>query len=491
MFRGLWQSRGILLFLYHNNRRMKREIRSIVLFAIAMMGLILFQACEKEPNNGSDLPKETLILNNWIWDGMTEVYLWEAYIPDINWREEPDPMAFFYKLLSDEDGDSWIVDDYEELAAMFDGVETATGMSVDPALYTENQIIYYVEFVTPGSPAADSGIARGDIIYTIDGTILTKTNYKELYYQTSANFGFADWDGSDMVPNGREISLTAIELNQNPVVYDTVIDYQGYKIGYFVYTQFTTGKQGEWLSELNRVLEDFKSAGVSDVVADLRYNPGGSLDLSAYLASSLAPVGTMEDSAIFVDLVWNNLYNNYWAGTDLDRDGQADGIESSQLRIRMPKSDLNLNLSTVYFLTTGGTASASESLMSGLYPYMDVVQIGETSYGKCYASITVEDWEKPKRHNWAMQPLVIKYSNAEGFTDFVNGIVPDHQVNDNLLYAKPFGSLEDPLLAKALEGITGVSPLVKKSTGPESLFRSIPKPRKPLEEWRVDLPEKL
>ena len=226
-------------------------------------------------------------------------------------------------------------------------------------------------------------------------------------------------------------------------------------------------------------------------MADLRYNPGGSLDLSAYLASSLAPVGTMEDSAIFVDLVWNNLYNNYWAGTDLDRDGQADGIESSQLRIRMPKSDLNLNLSTVYFLTTGGTASASESLMSGLYPYMDVVQIGETSYGKCYASITVEDWEKPKRHNWAMQPLVIKYSNAEGFTDFVNGIVPDHQVNDNLLYAKPFGSLEDPLLAKALEGITGVSPLVKKSTGPESLFRSIPKPRKPLEEWRVDLPEKL
>jgi len=470
---------------------MKREMRNIAMLVMAVITLSTIPACEKEPDNGSDLPKETLILNNWIWEGMNEVYLWETHIPDINWRQEEDPSAFFYKLLYEDDRNSWIVDDYEELAAMFDGVETSTGMSSDPREYTENQVVYYVEYVTPGSPAADSDIRRGDIIYTIDGNILTKDNYRNLYYQTTATFGFADWDGSAMVPNGTEISLTAIELNQNPVIYDTVIDYEGYKIGYFVYTQFTTGQQGEWLDELNRVLEDYNSAGVSDVVLDLRYNPGGSLDLSAYIAASLAPVSAMEDSAVFVELVWNDLYNNYWAGADLDQDGKADGQDSYQLRIRLPQSDLNLNLSTVYFLTADGTASASESLMAGLYPYMDVVQIGETSYGKCYASITVDDWEEPRRHNWAMQPIVIKYSNAEGFTDFVNGIAPDHLVYDNLLYAKPFGSLEDPLLAKALEEISGVSPLMKKSAGPKSNFKSIPQPRKPLEEWRVELPQKL
>ncbi len=155
-----------------------------------------------------------------------------------------------------------------------------------------------------------------------------------------------------------------------------------------------------------------------------------------------------------------------------------------------PSSDLNLDLPTVYFLTTDGTASASESLMTGLYPYMNVVQIGETTYGKCYASITVDDWENPKRHNWAMQPIVIKYSNAEGFTDFQNGIAPDYEVDDNLLYALPFGDLEDPQLARALELITGVSPLAKKSVGPETRFKSLPLPRKPLEEWRVKLPER-
>ena len=472
---------------------MKRKMKNIVLLAIAVMGLTIITACEKEEenNNGSDLPKETLILNNWIWEGMNEVYLWEAYIPDIDWREEPDSEVFFYKLLYDEDHNSWIVDDYESLAAMFDGVETVTGMSAKPVLFTENQVIYFVEFVTPDSPAADSGIARGDIIYTIDGTILSKDNYIDLYYQTTASFGFANWNGSAMVPNGTEISLTAIELNQNSVIFDEVIDYQGQKIGYLVYTHFFPGDQGEWLAELNGVFDDFKSAGVSDVVLDLRYNRGGHLDLSAYIAASLAPVAAMEDNAVFVELIWNDLYNNYWAGADRDNDGEEDGLESSQLRVRLPKSDLNLNLSTVYFLTTSGTASASESLISGLYPYMDVVQIGTTTYGKCYASITVDDWKEPKRHNWAMQPIVIKYSNAAGFTDFVDGIAPDYLVEDNLLYAKPFGSLEDPLLAKALEEITGVSPLVKKSIGPDTHFRSLPRPRKPVEEWRVELPRKL
>jgi hypothetical protein len=88
-----------------------------------------------------------------------------------------------------------------------------------------------------------------------------------------------------------------------------------------------------------------------------------------------------------------------------------------------------------------------------------------------------------------MRPIVIKYSNADGFTDFVDGIEPDYIVQDNLLYAKPFGSLEDPLLAKALEEITGVSPLARKSVQAETSFKPFRIPMKQVSELRIKLPE--
>ncbi|MCK5135105.1 MAG: hypothetical protein KAR19_04895 [Bacteroidales bacterium] len=453
------------------------------------IGILMFIfSCQREPDHVQ--PEEIRILNNWIWDGMNDVYLWEKHIPDLDPDIQPDPEAFFYKLLYTEDRNSWIVDDYEELIAMFDGVELTTGASARPGMISETQVISIIEFVTPKSPAADSGIKRGNIIYAIDGQTLTPDNYYQLYNQTTATLEFADWDGSGVVPNGRKITLTAVQLNQNPVIYREVILYEGKKIGYFVYTQFTDGQSNEWYHELNTVFEEFRSAGVSDVVVDLRYNRGGSLDLSAYMASTLAPSSAMNNRETYVRMVWNDYYNDFWTEYDLDEDGKPDGIDSEQLVIKLPDSEFNLNLSKVYFLTTDITASASESLITGLYPYTDVVQIGDTTYGKCYGSITIDDWADPKRHNWAMQPIVLKFSNADGYTDFIKGLPPDFPMEENLLAAKPFGSLSDPFLATALEQITGVVPDMKKSVPVETGFIAMPVPRKPTVERMIKWPEK-
>jgi carboxyl-terminal processing protease len=450
-----------------------KPYRFVFLIIPALLFTLL--SCQRDPNK-PDLSEEVLILNHWIWDGMNDVYLWERYIPDLDPDYQEDPEQYFYDLLYSGDRDSWIVDDYDALVAMFDGVELANGISARPGLINDTKVISIVEFVTPDSPAEDSGISRGDIIVAIDGKSLTADNYYPLFYQTTATFEFGDWTQTGVVPNGRKITLTAIELNQNPIIHSEVIDYQGKKIGYLVYTQFTEGRNREWYFALNDVFEAFKTAGVSDVVVDLRYNRGGSLDLSAYIASTLGSRSAMENGDVYVHLVWNDYYNQYWKDSDLDDDGVPDGANSAQLVIPLPESDLNLDLSTVYFLTTESTASASESLMTGLYPYADVVQIGTTTYGKCYGSVTIDDWEVPKRHNWAMQPIVLKYSNADGFTDFVSGIDPDYEVEDNLVHAVPFGSFEDPMLAKALELITGVAPARKSAVAAGPPFRTLPVP---------------
>src|SRR5699024_8798321 len=84
----------------------------------------------------------------------------------------------------------------------------------------------------------------------------------------------------------------------------------------------------------------------------------------------------------------------------------------------IPMNKLSLN--RVYILTGFGTASASEMLINGLKPYIDVVLIGEQTIGKDVASITVYDsppfyYTKKNinpNHKIALQPIVIRLFNS-------------------------------------------------------------------------------
>jgi C-terminal processing protease CtpA/Prc len=116
----------------------------------------------------------------------------------------------------------------------------------------------------------------------------------------------------------------------------------------------------------------------------------------------------------------------------------------------------------VYFLVSSGSASASELVIIGLEPYMDVVIIGERTFGKYTGAWVIPDTEEPARHNYAMVPIVMKYSNATGFTDFKNGLEPDYPAEDDFLHLKDFGDLDDPFLSMAVELISRIPG--KKST---------------------------
>ena len=124
---------------------------------------------------------------------------------------------------------------------------------------------------------------------------------------------------------------------------------------------------------------------------------------------------------------------------------------------------VKLGLNRLYILTGNGTASASELTITGLKPYMAVKTIGETTYGKYTASITLkpEDfYDNPSAYsdfkNWGLQPIVIRYANSQGVTDFKNGFIPDIPIDDDVFNTIPLGDKTEPFLKKALEDITGV-----------------------------------
>jgi hypothetical protein len=51
----------------------------------------------------------------------------------------------------------------------------------------------------------------------------------------------------------------------------------------------------------------------------------------------------------------------------------------------------------------------------------------------------------------------LKYVNANGEGEFVNGLAPDVPLLDNILEARPFGDINDPMLNAALVLATGGS----------------------------------
>jgi C-terminal processing protease CtpA/Prc len=225
-----------------------------------------------------------------------------------------------------------------------------------------------------------------------------------------------------------------------------VISTAGKKVGYLFYAGF----YAESHSKLADVFSYFQGEQVTDLILDLRYNLGGDAKTPSYLASLFAPYNIVKEKSVFLTQTWNDLYMDYFKSTGADMNTYFH-----------PDIPVNLNLSRVYILTTGSTASASEATISGLTPYMDVIKVGEKSYGKyCGAAlITPKDAsgkDDLEISNWLLSLVIYKFVNTQGFTEFKDGIAPDYEASDNGLMAGiPLGSPEDPLVAKALELITG------------------------------------
>ena len=117
----------------------------------------------------------------------------------------------------------------------------------------------------------------------------------------------------------------------------------------------------------------------------------------------------------------------------------------------------SLNLSKIYILTSPSTASASELVINGLKPFIDVVQIGDKTIGKNVGSITLYDSpsfsrkDRSSKHTYAMQPIVLKVVNADGFGDYFNGISPDYLIQENLGNLGVLGNPSENLLSSALQ----------------------------------------
>lgn len=409
------------------------NFRNYILIGTFLLAGLLFTSCDTEkvilPTE--DIDKETLAINEWILDYMDLAYFWNQELPNIDTKLEQDSEKYFEKLLKKPD-DKWsfITDDAKALFNYFDGIIKSMGYSIQLYYLEEgsDQVISIVEYVYPNSPASIAGIERGDIFTRINGTTITDKNYQNLLNLDEMSITLASLTNEGIIEQPSTLNLIAIELNTNPVIVKSILDAENIKIGYLAYTSFIE----KYDSTLIQAFSDFKQAGVTELVLDLRYNGGGSVTSAQLLAGLIAPTSAVGE--VFISEVWNKNLTKY----------------NEKLKIKQHNE--NLNLSRVYILTTEGTASASEMVIYGLEPHMEVIQIGDETYGKYYGSITITADER-KKHNWAIQPIVMRAENKTNSINYSSGLSPNYRMVDNV-YNAQLGDPEEIFLAAAISHIT-------------------------------------
>jgi C-terminal processing protease CtpA/Prc len=250
-------------------------------------------------------------------------------------------------------------------------------------------------------------------------------------------------------------------MQQNPIQLDTVLTVGNSKIGYLVYNAFNAAFD----LQLNQVFKKFKEAAVDKLILDLRYNGGGYVQTANYLASMIYSTST---SSLFTKSQYNpivqtELGNRY--GAAIFNQNFKDNIAATyaadgKTMITPATPIITLNLSRIYVITSSNTASASELLINGLRPYMQVVQVGDTTVGKYVGSITIKDTDangvvNPK-NNWAIQPIILKYTNSRSDPDFILGLIPDVQLEEDFVNLMAFGDQNETLLKAVLNNIQGL-----------------------------------
>lgn len=430
-----------------------------ILFALSIT-IGLFTSCsddslDPDKTEASALTKK---VNRFIKEVMSDVYLWNSELPDIDYRYETNSVEYFQKLMYEEDKWSYITDDIVALENSFEGIEKSFGWSLAFYYLTEetNDVVAVVEFVYPNTPAKNAGIKRGDVIISYDGNGINDTNYRELLNSENISITVGEINSDSLgninVTPGATSNLIAMDLNLNPVVKTNVVEYEDHRIGYMFYAQYLEN----YTNAIDTALQSMIDKNITDLVLDLRYNPGGNINAARHLCSALAPLSVVENESKLVTYQWNKDYQDYWVEKQIMYRIQVDFDHTV---------DVKMGLENIHILTGNGTASASELTITGLSPYMAVTTVGDTTYGKYTGSITLkpEEWyeDDPDYYeeisNWGLQPIVLRYANAWGVTDFKDGFAPDIPVYDNLFNAYPLGDMNDPLFAAAIEDITGTS----------------------------------
>ncbi|MBW1893142.1 MAG: PDZ domain-containing protein [Deltaproteobacteria bacterium] len=354
--------------------------------------------------------------NDFVYRVMTDTYLWYDTVPQIDLSLFDSPEDLLENIrYSELDRWSYIADQDDYYSFYEEGRYVGLGFSM---INTEGEVL--IMYVFNDSPADQSEMERGDRILAIN---------EKTVEEIETN---GEWDtifGEDTVGvkvdlvvekqgSTQTLSLTKDWVNINTVLYHGIIENEGVKIGYIMFKSFLMTS----LDELTTVFTQFKEEGVEELILDLRYNGGGRSVVAKYLADLIG--GENTNGKIFQKFIHNDRHAN-WNNS-----------------ISFSEYSISLDLERVIVIATGSTASASEMVINGLKPFIDVVVIGDTTSGKPVGMYGHDFCDKH------ISLIEFKIANADDEGDYFSGIDPDCISDDD--FTKQLGDAGEDSLKEAL-----------------------------------------
>jgi hypothetical protein len=418
-----------------------------------------------DPDTGAAFPDRPGSLadeKRWVRGWIDETYLWYDEVPtQLAAADYATPIAWFAVLKTTattpsgrpKDRFHFTSDTAVYRAQSQDGVAIGYGMEL-AFLRSSAPRDLRVAYTEPGSPAAAAGIGRGarvlevDGIDAIDGTDTARLNAALAPASAGEqhSFRFARPDGSTF-----DVALSSARIAATPVQNVKTIATAAGRVGYLQFNDHAEPAEAQLIAAVNQ----FKSAGIADLVLDMRYNGGGLLPIASELAYMVATPAATQGTT-FERLRFNdkNPFKLPPAASTVPFYGTTQGFSGAA---GQPLPQLGLSRLTV--LAGPDTCSASESVVNALRGVgVTVDLVGGVTCGKPYGFLPQD--------NCGTTYFAIQFQgvNQQGFGDYGDGFAPTCAVADDFGHA--LGDPAEARLAAALSlRSTGACPAAVTSKG--------------------------
>jgi C-terminal processing protease CtpA/Prc len=393
----------------------------------------------------------------WMYETMQQEYLYYQDIPEkksLNFFNKPSD--FLNSMVSSKDKKSGST--FSHIDSVF---VTTRSTSTTPTFGFEGTMVraengsygIRVLYTQENSPAEEVGLKRGDLIIAANNK---KINSSDLFYITSPKeaylftMGKLNERGFDTL---QTVQMPSPRIVENKNIYKSdIMEIAGKRVAYIMYNEFGNNDT----ENLKQLFKDIAGQSVDDIILDLRYNPGGYVNIAQLVSTNLAPQEAIGN--VFLKMTHNDKINQ----TDILN------FEQSLLANGSP-----VNYKNLYVITSSNTASASEIVINCLRPYMAgrLIQVGTATFGKNVAQQLYTDEEKaPMLEFWMTNSLL---SNAEDFSDYyTSGLKPDYEKAENFKgELGELGTAQDSLMIPIIKHIeTGSFPTTET---PDAASRSL------------------